>query len=197
MSQSPQAGAGFDVPERWPENVAFNTRTGERFEFHPDSTDEELRFELVTAPGGGIEELHQHVVQSETFRCVSGELTVLLADGERTLAPGESIDLPAGAAHGFVNRGDVNSVCEVAYRPAGKNEDWLKLVSAIEHVRGRQPGLFDLVPFIGDVGIYLAAMPVWLQRVLFSALKGPAVLIGKRRAGLAATAKVYGRPLTW
>lgn len=99
--------------------------------------------------------------------------------------------------HAFCNRGTVDAVCDVEYRPAGRNEAWLKLVNAIEKKSGREAGLLDIAPFILDVGIYIDGPPAWLQRALFSVVKLVAVALGKRAAGLAAASAVYGRPFHW
>jgi mannose-6-phosphate isomerase-like protein (cupin superfamily) len=180
------------------ENLVENPLQKETFRFRPgDSSPEALRFDFEVGPGGGMEMLHQHLHQRETFRCISGRLTVLLGDGERTLEPGQEVVIEAGQTHGFVNRGDEPVVCDVAYLPAGRNEDWLKIITAVQRVTGKEAGVLDLAPFILDVGLFIVGPPIWAQRLLFGVLRPIAKLLGRDKAALAAAATVYGRPFTW
>ena len=186
------------MPTRLSENVVENARNGERFVFRPATggTDA-LPFDFVVKAGGGMTLKHRHLDQNEWFRCVSGELTVLLEDSERVLRPGEEIVIPPGAVHAFCNRGAVETVCDVEYRPAGRNEDWLKIVNAIETKTGREPSLLDIAPFILDVGIFIEGPPIALQRMLFAVLRVVATALGRKKAGLAAATELYGRPFVW
>jgi quercetin dioxygenase-like cupin family protein len=192
------ADGGTADPVRLPGNESINQANKERFVFRRDPAgDDVLPFEFTCGPGGGVRIRHMHMHQSEVFRGVSGQLTVLLDGEERTLGPGDVIEIPAGAAHGFVNDGDVDAVCDVEYRPAGRNEAWLKLTNAIERVHGRPPGMLEIAPFALDVGMYIAGPPIWTQRVLFGALKWVALALGKERVGLEAMERVYGEPFEW
>lgn len=187
------SGAG-----KLPENVVENERTGERIVFRePVGGGVVLPFDFVVRPAGGVAMRHFHANQRELFRCQSGELTVHLEKGDRVLRAGEELELSPGMMHAFTNRGSVDAVCYVEYRPAGRNEAWLKLINAIERKLGREPGLLDLAPFIGDVGIYIEGPPVWAQRAMFAGLRVVATLLGKKRAGLAAASELYGRPFAW
>lgn len=181
-----------------PDNVVVNANAKERFVFdRARTTAAVLPFDFIVGPGGGLPMKHVHDRQHETFRCVSGELTVLLDKDERILRPGEVIDLPPGTVHAFANRGAVDAVCAVEYRPAGRNEEWLKVVNAIEARNGKPPGILDIAPFILDVGIFIQGPPRWVQVALFSVLRVVANLLGRKRAGLAAAEAVYGRPFQW
>lgn len=180
------------------ENVVELERSKERFVFRDaEKTADVLPFDFVVGPGGGMALAHLHLHQHEIFRCVSGALTVHLKDGPRILEPGQSVDLPPGTVHSFSNDGAVDAVCHVEYRPAGRNEDWLKIMSALERKLGRQPGMLDIAPFILDVGMYVDGPPPWMQRALFSVLRVVAIALGRKKAALEAAAEVYGRPFTW
>jgi len=179
-------------------NTVEIPRTKERFVFRDSpATDDVLAFEFIVGPGGAFPLRHYHDQQSETFHCVSGELTVHLDAGDRVLCQGDEIELSPGTMHAFSNRGDVDAVCEVAYRPAGLNAPWLRIYSALEQHLGREPGLLDIAPFIGRVGIYIEGPPRWGQIALFAVLGPIATLLGRKRRALAAAEAVYGRPFTW
>lgn len=175
--------------------VVENARFGERFEFGP-ATDGDFAFDFFVAPGKGVPMLHAHGRQSEVFRCRAGELTVLLADGERTLRPGEELDLAAGTFHAFVNRGAVEAHCEVEYRPAGRSREWLMLMNAVERAVG-EPGLLDLAPFINDVDLFIKGPPFWMQRAIFGALRPLAGALGRKERALRLAAEAYGAAFRW
>lgn len=179
-------------------DLIVNERQREIFRFRrEDCTPESLKFDFRVGPGGGMEGLHKHATQDEHFRCVSGELTVLLVDGEMVLRAGDEHTIKAGTSHAFVNRGDVEVVCDVSYDPPGRNEDFLKVLNAVEIVNGRQPSFLEVAPFIGDSGMFIEGPPIWLQRILFGALSIFATVFGYRRRAIAAMEEVYGEPFTW
>jgi hypothetical protein len=140
---------------------------------------------------------HHHLHQGELFRVKRGELTVHLKAGDKVVRAGEELVLAPGEVHAFTNAGAVEVECHVEYRPAGKNEAWLKLANALTAKLGRDPGLLDIAPFLGEVGMYLEGPPPWLQRVLFAVLGTIATWMGKKRAGLAAAREAYGDDFRW
>lgn len=177
--------------------VVENARFGERFVF-TGSTPEVCAFDFYVAPRRGMPMLHKHGRQSEVFRCRRGELTVLLKGETRVVRAGEEFTIPAGTLHAFENRGDVEVYCEVEYRPAGRNMEWLMVLNACERATGREPGLLDLAPFINDVDIYVDGPPVWVQRALFGWVLRPiALLTGRKRRLLERAREAYGRPIDW
>ncbi|HEX2526888.1 MAG TPA: cupin domain-containing protein [Geminicoccus sp.] len=54
-------------------------------------------------PPGYVVPPHIHADEDEIFYGLEGELTLMDPDGERTLLPGETAQLPAGSRHGFRN----------------------------------------------------------------------------------------------
>jgi len=111
-----------------------NPVTGERLLFHRTASDtdgEYVLFETTVQPGGFVAARHVHPTQSERFEVVSG--TLGLRVGRRTLVagPGDTVTVPAGAAHRFWNAGDreVRFLCEV--RPALTFEGLLETMFAL------------------------------------------------------------------
>lgn len=181
-----------------PDNIVENKQQGERFVFRADRNDAVCAFDFIVSPKGGMPMLHCHAKQSEIFRCKSGRLTVLGKNkSERAIGPGEELRLGPGEMHAFVNRGDVDVVCEVEYRPAGRNEQWLKVVNAPVALEGRAPTLLDLGPFIGDVDMFIDGPPVFVQRALYAVLRVLGTALGKKKQMLDAASRVYGKPITW
>jgi uncharacterized cupin superfamily protein len=63
-----------------------------------------LLLEASIPPGFGSP-LHVHERDSECIHVLAGELVMMDEMGERTVRPGDTCLLPAGQAHGFINRG--------------------------------------------------------------------------------------------
>jgi mannose-6-phosphate isomerase-like protein (cupin superfamily) len=181
-------------------NVAENPAGGERFVFTTSGRDNGgafVRFDFFTAPTGGVPLVHRHIKQEEVFRCVRGKLTMNV-DGKATiLEPGMEVSIPKGVPHSFTNPYDEECFCVVDYRPAGRNEDWFKVLGAMVKLTGKEPGLLDLAPFILDVDIYISGPPIWVQKALFMVLRPVSIALGRKKKLLAMASEVYGRPFTW
>lgn len=99
-------------------DVFENPRTGERAVVlvPPDQNpDRRLVAHLIVAPGGRVLGEHRHPTIRERFSVVSGLLGVRRDGATSTLRPGESADIPAGAAHDWWNAGpdEANVVVEI------------------------------------------------------------------------------------
>jgi mannose-6-phosphate isomerase-like protein (cupin superfamily) len=72
-----------------------------------ESTDESFSFmETTLPPGVRGPPSHVHNRHDESLYVVSGELTLLLEEGETTLPPGTFALIPHGIPHTFANRGN-------------------------------------------------------------------------------------------
>ncbi|CAN5800776.1 cupin domain-containing protein [soil metagenome] len=60
-------------------------------------------FEQWCDPGHGAP-LHLHSVE-EVLRVLSGEARITVGDEQAVVRPGESVIIPAGVSHGFINTG--------------------------------------------------------------------------------------------
>ena len=59
-------------------------------------------------PGRAGADLHVHREHTDIFQVLDGELTVMLADEEVVLGPGELIHVPPHVVHGFRNGSDAD-----------------------------------------------------------------------------------------
>lgn len=173
--------------------------SGERFVYRsPQSQTDRFVFDFFLAPGGGVEREHLHLLQTETFRCRAGRLSVTLDGEPSTIGPGETLTIEPGTAHTLRNTDHPEVHCEVEYSPAGRNREWFQLIGAYTKKFDKEPSLLDLGPFIGDVGIYIPGPPVLVQRVLFRYVMRPlGILLGRRRKMLAAAREEYGPSFAW
>jgi mannose-6-phosphate isomerase-like protein (cupin superfamily) len=69
-----------------------------------DSDGRRVEFEITMAPGALGPPRHFHPRQEESWRVVSGELSVYVDSDWRTLGEGESLSIPANTVHTLRNR---------------------------------------------------------------------------------------------
>ena len=114
----------------------YDKRFRERYivlESAKDSGGEVVRIEAVAAPGPRRRPMSAHPSQRERFEVLAGtmELTV---DGERhMLGPGDSFTVPAGARHLPLNVGDGELRVVGELRPAGRFEEFLAQITAVNN----------------------------------------------------------------
>jgi quercetin dioxygenase-like cupin family protein len=111
-----------------------NPVTGERLLFHRTASDTDGAFVLVEAtvqPAGFVAAAHVHPHQSERFEVLEGTLGLRLGRRTLTARAGDTVTVPAGAAHRFWNAGDDEArfLCEV--RPALAFEQLLETMFAL------------------------------------------------------------------
>jgi quercetin dioxygenase-like cupin family protein len=85
-----------------------------------------LRMETVNPPTGVAEPSHVHPRQESRAEVVSGALRFVVAGRERRVRAGESITIPAGVPHHFVNDGDEDAVAVQEFRPALRTAEFFE-----------------------------------------------------------------------
>ena len=111
-----------------------NPVTGERLLFLETSADtggEYVLVECTVQPNGFVAAAHVHPNQSETFQIERGTIAFKL-DGEEIVAhAGDTVVVPAGAAHKFWNAGETEAVFVTEVRPALQFERLLETMFAL------------------------------------------------------------------
>lgn len=155
----------------------FNPRTGQRMRFL-ETGPGLLRIETVNPPTGVAEPTHVHPRQETRAEVLSGRLTFVVGGEVRRVGPGESIAIPAGTPHHFVNAGDTDAVAIQEARPALKLaeffETYFDLAARGELDERGRPSLLryaTLGPRFADE-LRVVSPPWPVQRALF-ALLGP------------------------
>jgi mannose-6-phosphate isomerase-like protein (cupin superfamily) len=124
---------------------------------------------------------HLHPDQDERFEVLEGGLTAVVDGKERTLGPGDRLEVPRGAVHKMWNPTDDLTRAVWQTRPAGRTLDWWK---AIDRLGRRHPP--------GRAGISsptrLAALLSEYDDVIRIAA-GPRPLVGAVLSGLAAVGR--------
>jgi mannose-6-phosphate isomerase-like protein (cupin superfamily) len=168
---------------------AFN---GETFTFALAENDSETaRFDVALAPGGsggGNALVHIHPGASETFIVEAGRLAVTMNGVEHFAEAGQSITIPAGTPHHFSNAHADTTQATVAFSPAQQHLRFFKNFATLTE---KHPEWFAakgdphllliaLVLHTYRDHLYLAGIPIIVQKLLFGVLAPLARLRGYR-----------------
>jgi quercetin dioxygenase-like cupin family protein len=142
-----------------------------------------LEVEAVYGPAGKPPPAHLHPEQDEHFQVLDGALTARVAGEERTLGPGETIDIPRGTPHQMWNASSAETRVRWETRPAGRTEQWFRAIDgAIREAGGKMPGPLHFAPLLEEYRdtFRLAVGPEWVTGPAVKALGAVARLRGKR-----------------
>lgn len=172
--------------------ILRNAANGETFIFAEDAA-RSGRFDVVLEPGGsggGNALPHVHPLAEERFDVRSGRIAVTIDGAERQVGPGETALVPRGAAHFFRNAGDGVAEMTISFSPA-QNQARFFLNFAMTAERHPEwfsakgdPNLLLIALVLHRYRdhLYLARLPIWLQRVVFALLAPVARWRGYRLA---------------
>jgi quercetin dioxygenase-like cupin family protein len=152
------------IPEPQPTSLGFRGR------FLPTEDPAILVGETWTSPGGGAGPLHRHLHQSERFDVLDGAITVRMGRRRHVVAAGETITIPAGVAHTFVNHTDGDAHFLATFTNAGRLESFFTELLD----RDGEPSLRELADLMGrypDEFFYAPYVPVGLQRALAAVVR--------------------------
>ncbi|GMP00542.1 cupin domain-containing protein [Bradyrhizobium sp. TM239] len=140
--------------------------------------------------GGGNALVHVHPSADEHFAVKSGRIKFVVDGREQLVDAGSSVTVPRGRPHYFANAGDGNAELEVSFMPAQQH---LRFFANFATLTVKQPAWFSragdpnflliaLVLHTYRDHLYLAGVPIWLQKLLFATLAPVARLVGYRMA---------------
>jgi quercetin dioxygenase-like cupin family protein len=167
----------------------LNPRTGQRMRFLQTAADTDgalLQIESVNPPTGVPEPEHIHPHQESRAAVINGTLRFSVDGEDRRLGPSDTITIPAGTPHYFVNDGDEDAVCIQEFRPALRSADFFTTLFELAE-RGKldkrgMPSLLTLA-LLGPMyaNEVRATSPPWpVQRAAFAVLAPIARLRGIR-----------------
>jgi quercetin dioxygenase-like cupin family protein len=159
--------------------ILQNPVSGERIEFirtAADTRGELLEFELELTPDGHVPGAHVHPEQEERFHVLEGTMKFRL--GMRTIVAGagETVVVPAGRTHRFVNGGDGPARARVEVVPALDMERLFETAVELAHegrvTRKGMPKPLHLALFVRRYEREVRAPfpPAWVVRVLMAPL---------------------------
>ncbi len=96
------------------------------------STPEVLEVEATYARAGKPPPKHLHPAQDEHFEVLAGSLRAVVGDEERTLGPGETLDIPRQTSHQMWNPGGEQARVVWRTRPRGRTEQWFTALDALQ-----------------------------------------------------------------
>jgi quercetin dioxygenase-like cupin family protein len=102
------------------------------------SAPDALVVEASFGPGHGAPPAHLHPAQDEHFEVLEGELRASVDGEERTLAAGDTLEVPRGSVHRMWNPTDSPTRARWETRPAGRTEEWFRAMDRLQregHVR--------------------------------------------------------------
>jgi mannose-6-phosphate isomerase-like protein (cupin superfamily) len=144
-----------------------------------------IRVELP-AHGGAKTARHLHLQSAETFVVIEGELTVENGSDVVVLKVGDSATAAPRAHHRYLSASDLPCVFEVEIRPAGRTEDGLRLIYGLARDGRSGPNSVPRNPLELALGaqysdMYLASLPVWVQKAIFGGLASIARMVGTEK----------------
>jgi mannose-6-phosphate isomerase-like protein (cupin superfamily) len=167
-----------------------SVETGETFHFLKTAAETDgklLQIQMTIAPGGGAKAapIHVHNALEERFYIQSGKMWVHMDGKEMVLGAGESIIVPVNAAHTWREAGgDEPLRFIVEMEPAMQMAEIFETLCAAS-----EQGVLDQdgkAPFLAMAAclnrfpdnFYVAAAPVWAQKLLFKLLSPIAKWMG-------------------
>ena len=143
----------------------------------------DLLVEATYGAGGSPPPPHTHPAQDESFEVLEGSISTKVAGERRTLAVGETIEIPRGQAHQMWNPGSEPAKVRWTTSPAGRTEQWFRALDALQR-EGKtdskglpSPLAFAVVAESFEDTFRLAVGPVLVSRAAIRAL----ALAGKLR----------------
>jgi quercetin dioxygenase-like cupin family protein len=152
------------LPEPQPTSLGFRGR------FLPTEDPAILVGETWTSPGGGAGPLHRHLHQSERFDVLEGAITVRMGRRRHVVAAGESITIPAGVRHTFVNHTDADAHFIATFTNPGRLESFFTELLD----REGDPSLCELADLMGrypEEFFYAPYAPVRVRRALAAVVR--------------------------
>jgi quercetin dioxygenase-like cupin family protein len=148
-----------------------------------EQSDAALVVEASWGAGGSAPPGHFHPGQDEHFEVLEGRLSVRVDGQERTLGPGETIDIPRGTVHQMWNGGDVQARALWRTEPAGRTAEWFAALDGLQQ-SGRVGR--DGMPSVLAFGAYLTEYDDVFR------LGGPQLLLRPALAALGVVGRMRG-----
>jgi quercetin dioxygenase-like cupin family protein len=148
-----------------------------------DTNGQLLVFDCRVAPDGIRLSAHAHGNQEERFTMLSGTLHVLLGENLHVLAPGQTLVLPARIQHQWWNASEREAHFRVEVTPPLELDAMLEAICGMArdgklNASGMPTNLFDAANLARLSDLYVAGIPVWMQKVMVELLSALGLLLG-------------------
>jgi mannose-6-phosphate isomerase-like protein (cupin superfamily) len=171
-----------------------NAYNKETFVFtHPDEEEDPARFDVILGAGGsggGNAIAHIHPEADETFLVQEGCLQVMIDGKAHLVEAGQSVTVPRGSAHYFRNAITGETRATVSFHPPQQH---LRFFLNLAKWTAEEPRNFSdkgdakllamaLALHAYRNHLYVAGLPIWLQKLLFTMLSPIAQMTGRKLA---------------
>jgi len=172
--------------------VFKNAFNGETFSFPADHVSADTTsFDVVLEPGGsggGNALLHVHPCADETFYVHKGSLEIFAGRDRLKVKAGQSFTVARNVPHYFKNAGAAKVEMTVVFCPQQSHRDFFMRFASLTEMHPEwfsakgDPKILLIALFLNTFPdhLYLARVPIWLQRVTFKALAPIARCAGYR-----------------
>lgn len=127
----------------------------------PDLLEAEVRYGV----GGKLPPAHLHPAQDERFEVLEGSLRVVLDGEERTVAAGDTIEIPRGTGHRIGLAGTTPARATWQTRPALGTEQWWAAIAAARERHGGDPPLPVMARLLrAHEAVFRLTLPAVVQR---------------------------------
>ena len=163
-----------------------NPVSGEKLTFIQTAAEtdgELLELELELTPDGHVPGAHQHPEQTETFHVLEGTMKFRLGMKSIVAEAGDTVEVPAGATHRFVNASGGVARARVEVRPALKMAELLETTVRLAEegnvTRKGMPKPLHLALFVREYEREVRAP--FPPPFMVKALMAPLAYLGRRR----------------
>ena len=168
--------------------IIVDPTNGDSYEFletAKDTNGERVTVKTILMGKGQVVPMHFHVLQDETFKVVSGQLTVLLEGKTLIISAGEKITLPKNIPHNHYNNADRPVTYLHSVTPALDFDYLIENLVGLASDGKSKNGKYGLVQELVtlkylDSKSYLAAIPVGMQKLLMNTIAPIGRLLGYR-----------------
>ncbi|MEE2789476.1 MAG: cupin domain-containing protein [Myxococcota bacterium] len=165
-------------------DVVENRRLGERVVYQrlPTTPQGTASIEVTLRPNAAVPVAHIHPSMTEVFHVVHGQLELWIQGEQHALRPGQSFVVAPGMPHAFRNASNGTTRFEVTLEPAGH----MPLAIRELHRYLSQPPshpvahFLQMIRFAEAFDVYMAGVPVWIQRLGVFCVAPTARLLGFR-----------------
>jgi quercetin dioxygenase-like cupin family protein len=169
--------------------IIYNKVTQEKFTWLDTSKDTNgkfIRFDCEMAPGGKVAVRHVHPNQDETFEIKEGVMRLEINGETKLYKRGDKVTIPEKKPHEWSN-GSLTEPLQmtVTFQPALKTEIFFEQFFGLGNDgktdRNGSPSFMQVMAMCNEYEIYLASLPLALQKIMGFTVGGIARLMGKKK----------------
>lgn len=169
--------------------IIRNKVTGHEMKFirtAEETNGERLEMEVTYPTHSNRPPMHYHPHQTEYFRLVSGEMTVVLGSEQRIIKPGDAFTVAPNLPHSMWNHGQQPAVMQWTITPALQTEQLFETLAVLANKGQTNADGVPRLLQLAQTMLYfskefrLSKPKFWIQRLVFMLLMPLACVLGYR-----------------